>query len=86
MFDQLEGGLNAAQTGLGLTFDSPHPKPVNLAARRQPEVDPVGDDWFPSWLSCDSYTAQISLSNFVMTKPGPIGTHTPTSLSGCLEA
>jgi hypothetical protein len=56
--DQLERVFNTAQTGMGFTFRSPHPKPIDTAARREPEAYPIGQVWFERWF-CSDRAVQI---------------------------
>jgi hypothetical protein len=53
-FDQLERVFNTAQTGMGFAFRSPYPNPIDTAARREPEADPIGQVWFARWFCSDN--------------------------------
>lgn len=61
VFDQPERVFNAVQAGVGLTFRSPDPKPVEVPARRKPEGQPVDGEWFPRWLYDERYAARLLL-------------------------
>jgi hypothetical protein len=71
-FDQLERVFNTEQPGVGFTFRSPHPKPIDTAACREPEADPIGQVWFARWF-CSDNAVQI-LPRFQILKPLPLVT------------